>query len=209
MLGTLENAETILAYVRSGGLYSSEAPEGFTYLSSGCFRNAFRGPDGHVYKVDSHPDRERSMGYGNLSEWNTFCEWIQNGRTSEFAELPDTWLHENGVICAEYVANDGKRPEINIHEAFKSLCVGAYMWPSDMYGDNFRVRNGKYVAVDFGHWQSSPGIDWYAIDAKDQQAHPENWIFPVLCWDCAGECEDETHDRFAGYPRRKDGADRY
>lgn len=200
MLGTLENAR-IAESLSAGG----KKPKGWSYLGEGSFRITFRGPDGLVYKRDRFPeDIQRSEGWGNRAEWVAFTEWVERGKTSPVVEMADCWLHENGIMCAEFVEPDtGNFPAIPLWEAVEELVGDAYIWPSDFNPGNYRIRGGKYVVIDYGHWSSGPDINWWEWEKRDRENNPHLWVHTVTkmpCW-CEGKKFNNCCDGFWEHER--------
>lgn len=139
-------------YGRSERAWQEEAPEGWEFLGSGCFRSVWRSPEGIAYKVQHGKGSSQSNEeeYDNLQRASR-CE------IPEGVRLPAASLYEVGeerVIAMEaisgstlgYYGGDDRWRYYSLMHA----CEAAFRL-EDLHDENVKVDEGGYlVVVDFG-----------------------------------------------------------
>ena len=125
-------------------------PEGWTYLGSGLYRHAFRGPDGCVYKVLTSY-AQGVGGEANESQYNTW-ETIKS-RAGDVFGVPECDLFtDSNVLVQEFV--EGVRMDMEDDESFRVISkikrqVGRCGFLLDVHHGNFLMVNNFPVLFDW------------------------------------------------------------
>ena len=122
--------------------------EGWVYVGSGCYRSAYRGPDGLVYKVGTKNDNEADA---RISQRMSKIK----GKPRLF-HFPDMHL-VGDVLVTEYVqhTNNNSLQPWEEERAWERVIKWARKHGvkiQDQYGDNTLWDGKRFVFVDLGNW---------------------------------------------------------
>lgn len=161
MIGTPEEARAIYAV---GDGYNPTPPEGWQFLGSGMYRNAFLSPSGVVYKVE----KNECLGYGQ-DNYGEYCNWL-TASTRKFPEdvrLPAMTFYSisesedsfgrtvhGGVIAMEYV-DGGTVRSCGAHVKYRYYNSQDRLYSigmADIHDENvmYDKTGDKLVLVDIG-----------------------------------------------------------
>lgn len=161
MIGNRGYAVFIRDWVRAkqrGNTYDSPryAPDGWQYLGQGCYRAAYVGPDGIVYKVQHTPGKY--SGQSNLEEYKRWAALRLSYKLPQGARFP---LMATFAVAGEHVnamenvgmtldhfpaMNDQYCKYHDIARAISRLCG---LW--DMHNGNVAIDSkGLVVPIDLG-----------------------------------------------------------
>lgn len=152
MIGTEALANFISDAVRDmptdewSELHNVVMPDGWTYLGSGAWRHAFKGPDGFVYKV--------AICAGDDTNEEQCMMWrssIMDKKFEGFRFAAMDYFYESNVQVCEYV--EGTHPKWGWDEISRfsqkvrrSLEGMPFL---DIHRRNVIVSNGELVIIDF------------------------------------------------------------
>jgi len=174
MIGNAEEAKFIHEWHHSPrprwDATAPNAPEGWTYLGSGCYRAGYLAPSGAVYKVQQNAS-DNSLWQTNLGEWNTWKHLYLTCKMPKYSRLPRLSFYEVqdngvGVIAIEKLSN-----AYTYYGTFKGDDGQEHRWSQvcnaitsatgvgDLYGDNLMIdeKNTLLVPTDLGCAPSSDG----------------------------------------------------
>lgn len=133
MIGNQRYAE-LAATFRHWDAETNALPDGWEFLGQGCYRTAWRGPDGYVYKVQHDTDQHVWQYTENFLEYKNFLrlgDLIMSESSGKVRLARANYFPSVNVICMEYVPksraamwygpNDEKFFPVPVDEATKEL----------------------------------------------------------------------------------------
>lgn len=118
-------------------------PQGWTYLGSGMFRDAFLGPDGWVYKIGNDWSNEREV-------FNSVALMLESDSSIMFPYAEDVW--DFYIIRCEYISGETPSNDYRIMSRLEKHIanVSNYRLNDVHAGNILLLPEGTPVMIDLG-----------------------------------------------------------
>ena len=140
-IGTAKEAAQI-----DGVLIGKHVPDGWKWLGSGAYRNAYLSPTGVVYKVCRDSD-----SHNNDKEWRTYRK--ATSMKAEGFRIAACRVFASGVLAMEYVKDDGSDVDDSF-EAMRKFMRKNFDYldcSRDKRGENWHAVDGVAVITDYAY----------------------------------------------------------